>query len=92
MLVTAKPRPPSLMTTGAPLPSSYPGQLGSVGIGSDEDGDEGEEGEEGEEADDGDGGDDDGGSNVDESAAARFVEMGSRLGKFSLALQGFLYL
>ena len=41
VLVTAKPRPPALMTTGAPLPSTYPGQLHAThgSFASDEEGD-----------------------------------------------------
>ena len=78
VLVTAKPRPPALMTTGAPLPSSYPSQLHATGsFGSDEEDEEDDEGEEGEEGEDlhhCDGADER--SDLDEGAAARFVEMG----------------
>ena len=45
VLVTAKPRPPSLMTTGAPLPSSY--SMGIHGGSEDDEEDMGEEGDEG---------------------------------------------
>ena len=79
VLVTAKPRPPSLMTTGAPLPPSYPSQPsypGMVGPEVDEEGEEGEE-EGGEEENDDGGADPDGlEDEVDEATAARFVAMG----------------
>ena len=74
VLVTAKPRPPALMTTGAPLPSSYPAQLSAAGV------DDGED--EGDELD-GEAGDDErdelalgDGTDVDEDAASRLVDLG----------------
>ena len=46
VLVTAKPRPPSLVSTGAPLPSSYQSHLHAAGDpGVEDDGDDGEEGQ-----------------------------------------------
>ena len=75
VLVTAKPRPPALMTTGAPLPSSYPAQLSAAGV------DDGED--EGEDELDGEAGDDEldelalgDGTDVDEDAASRLVDLG----------------
>eukprot|EP00326_Haptolina_ericina_P020171 CAMPEP_0181179834 /NCGR_PEP_ID=MMETSP1096-20121128/6474_1 /TAXON_ID=156174 ORGANISM="Chrysochromulina ericina, Strain CCMP281" /NCGR_SAMPLE_ID=MMETSP1096 /ASSEMBLY_ACC=CAM_ASM_000453 /LENGTH=383 /DNA_ID=CAMNT_0023268215 /DNA_START=734 /DNA_END=1882 /DNA_ORIENTATION=+ len=71
VLVTAKPRPPSLMTTGAPLPSSYQTGVAHVGDGEDDDVDGGEEGEE--EA--GEVGEEEGGTD-EADEVGRLVEMG----------------